>query len=101
MGASANPTRFPAAIRLSLSDPSVARHFYMLPQKQLAWKESDAYTMDPAAVDAMSTVDKPAMHPASAQPVGIEAARLLLGRFCRSTTLSTVEELGVNPAEFG
>ncbi len=41
------------------------------------------------------------MNPASVQPVEAADARLLLDRSCRSTTLSTVEELAVNPAEFG
>lgn len=35
-----DPTRFPATICLSLADPTVARHFHMLTQNQLSWKES-------------------------------------------------------------
>jgi len=31
----------------------------------------------------------------------VVAARLLLGRFCWSTTLSTVDDVAMHPAEFG
>ena len=40
------------------------------------------------------------MNPASVQLVEAAAARLLLDRSCRSTTLSTVDEVVKNPASF-
>ena len=40
-------------------------------------------------------------NPASVQLVEAPDARLLLGRSCRSTTLSTFDVQVVNPAEFG